>query len=70
MDPLYELLGHLRPTPFYQDDSDPAALTCSRLSAELGVTATAGENGSAEQVAAAAAIVDAAAAAVVVVAYA
>jgi tetratricopeptide (TPR) repeat protein len=49
MDPLYELLGQLGSRPFYQDDSDPAALTCLRLSAELGVTAAAGENGSAMQ---------------------
>ncbi len=44
MDPLYELLGQTGARTFFQDDSDAAALTCLRLSAELGVTAAAGED--------------------------
>jgi hypothetical protein len=49
MDPLYELLGQSGGRPFFQDDSETAALTCLRLSAELGVTAAAGENKTAMQ---------------------
>ena len=44
MDPLYELLGQLGATTFFQDESDTSALTCLRLTAELGVTAIAGED--------------------------
>ena len=44
MDPLYELLGQTGAITFFQDDSDTASLTCLRLSAELGVTATLGED--------------------------
>jgi hypothetical protein len=49
MDPLYELLGQSSSRPFFQDDSETAALACLRLSAELGVTAADGDNRSALQ---------------------
>ncbi len=44
MDPLYELLGQLPAAPFFHDDSDVTALSCLRLSAELGVAAGAEED--------------------------
>ena len=41
MDPLYEMLSQLATRTFFYDASDTAALTCIRLSADLGVSATA-----------------------------
>jgi tetratricopeptide (TPR) repeat protein len=49
MDPLYEMLGQLATKTFFYDESDAAALTCIRLSADLGVAAPAGTDRAAFQ---------------------